>query len=171
MKHKKPPVWGLLYKGVSVKKTLVLGLGNILMNDDAAGVLVAQNLSKKYPDTEQIRIMDGGTLGLDLLGYIEWADKLIVVDAVDIGHPAGTVVRIEGEDIDPVFENKLSPHQMGLKDLLGTAMLTGGLPAEIVLFGIQTESIQMEQELSKEVAANMEKLEKETEKELLKEFR
>lgn len=153
-----------------MRKVLVLGLGNILMNDDAAGVLVAQNLSKKYPDTETMRVMDGGTLGLDLLGYIEWADKLIIVDAVDVGHPAGTVVRIEGDDIDPVFENKLSPHQMGLKDLLGTAVLTGGIPSEIVLFGIQTKSIMMDQELSEEVAANLDKLENETEKEMKLEF-
>lgn len=150
-----------------MKKVMVLGLGNVLMNDDAAGVLVARKLSEKYPDTDVLHIMDGGTLGLDLLGYIDWADKLIVVDAVDVGHPAGTVVRVEGEDIDPVFENKLSPHQMGLKDILGAAELTDGRPDEVVLFGIQYEDINMDQTLSDAVAANMEKLEKEAEKEIL----
>ncbi len=149
-----------------MKKILVLGLGNLLMNDDAAGVLVAQNLSKKYPDTENLQIVDGGTLGLDLLRFLEWADKMIIVDAVNVGLDAGTVVKIEGDDIDTVFETKLSPHQMGLKDILGTSELLGEKPKEIVLYGIQTKSIQMEQTLSKEVEANIEKLEKEVEKEL-----
>ncbi len=147
-------------------KTLVLGLGNLLMNDDAAGVLVSQNLMKKYPETDYLKVMDGGTLGLDLVTYLSDVDKLIIIDAVDVGLPTGTVVRIEGEDIDAVFENKLSPHQMGLKDILFAADMIDCKPKEIVLFGIQYETIELAQTLSDNVKNNLNKLESEVEKEI-----
>lgn len=149
-----------------MKKILVLGLGNILMNDDGAGVIVVRELKESLSENENLKVMDGGTLGLDLLGYIEWADKLIIVDAVDMGFKPGTVIRAEGEDINPIFESKLSPHQMGLRDILLAAELTGKMPAEIVLFGIQTESIQMEMTLSERILKNIEKLKEHVSKEI-----
>ncbi|MGC8924523.1 MAG: HyaD/HybD family hydrogenase maturation endopeptidase [Calditerrivibrio sp.] len=139
-------------------KVLVMGLGNLLMNDDAVGVLAVQELKKLYRDTDTLKIIDGGTLGLDLIHYLEWADKLIIVDGVNLNLPAGTVVRIEGEDINVVFESKLSPHQMGLKDILLAAELIDCRPSDIVLFGIQTKNIDMEMNLSEEVKSNLPKL-------------
>ncbi|MCX8084328.1 MAG: HyaD/HybD family hydrogenase maturation endopeptidase [Calditerrivibrio sp.] len=137
---------------------LVLGLGNLLMNDDAVGVVAVQELKKIINDNDHLRIVDGGTLGLDLLHYLEWADNMIIVDGVDLGIEPGTVVRIEGEDINVVFESKLSPHQMGLKDILLTAELIGCKPSKITLFGIQTKSIQMDMSLSDEVKNSLNKL-------------
>lgn len=138
---------------------LVLGIGNLVMNDDAAGVLVAQELAEKYNNKrEDLLVLDGGTLGLDLLGYIDWADRLVLVDAVELDLEPGTVVKLEGEDIDVAFESKLSPHQMGMKDMLLTAELMGERPEEIVFYGIQAGTIQMEMELSKPVKNNMKKL-------------
>jgi len=120
--------------GAKDEKLLVLGLGNILMNDDAVGVLLAQKLTKKFNQSDCLKIVDGGTLGLDLLNYIEWADKLIIVDGVNLDLEPGTVVRIEGEDISSVFETKLSPHQMGLKDILLAADLIDCKPDRIVFW-------------------------------------
>lgn len=150
---------------------MVLGIGNLLMNDDAAGVLVAQELEKEYSGmNENLRIVDGGTLGLDLLPLIEWADKLILVDAVDIELEPGTVVRIEGEDIDPVFESKLSVHQMGMKDLLLTAELTGCRPKEVVFFGVQTENVNFDMQVSESVNRSLGKLTNAVKEEFLKHF-
>lgn len=139
-------------------KILVLGLGNLLMNDDAVGVLVVQELKNRFNDDDRLKIVDGGTLGLDLLHYLEWADKLILIDGVNLNLEPGTVVKIEGDDINVVFESKLSPHQMGLKDILLAAELIDCRPKEIVLYGIQTKSIEMEMTLSEEVKANLPKL-------------
>ncbi|WP_303851744.1 HyaD/HybD family hydrogenase maturation endopeptidase [Seleniivibrio woodruffii] len=139
-------------------KLLVLGIGNLVMNDDAAGVIAAQELMKEFPERDNLRVMDGGTLGLDLLVYIEWADRLVIADAVDFGLEAGTVVRVDGNDIDAVFENKLSAHQMGMKDMLATAQLMGVRPAEVMLYGIQTASVDMDMTLSPQVEANIPKL-------------
>ena len=138
------------------------------MNDDAAGVLVARSLSEVFSETEFLKVMDGGTLGLDLVTHLTDVDKLIIIDAVDVNLTPGTVVRIEGENIDAVFENKLSPHQMGLKDILFAADLIDCKPSEIVLFGIQYESINLEQKLSDAVKNNLAKLQFEVEKEIKK---
>ncbi|MGE4266601.1 MAG: HyaD/HybD family hydrogenase maturation endopeptidase [Deferribacterales bacterium] len=139
-------------------KLLVLGIGNLVMNDDAAGVLAAQELMKEFPSTDTLRVMDGGTLGLDLLVYIEWSDRLIIADAVDFGMEPGTVVKVDGDDIDAVFENRLSAHQMGMKDMLATAELMGVRPKEVVLYGIQTGSIEMDMTLTPQVEAGIPKL-------------
>jgi len=67
-----------------LKNTLVLGIGNILMGDDGAGVSTINKLKLEISEDEHLKIIDGGTLGLDLLNFIEWADVLIIIDAIDI---------------------------------------------------------------------------------------
>jgi len=134
-------------------RTLVLGIGNLLMNDDAAGVRVVQALAEKYVFPDEVTLLDGGTLGLDLLPYLEGVDRLLVVDAVETGEATGTLVRLTGDDIPLTLATKVSPHQMGLKDLLLVAELQGHAAAEMVLWGVQPGSIEMDIEMSPEVAA------------------
>lgn len=122
------------------------------MNDDAAGVLVIQNLAAKFFFPEEVTVLDGGTLGLDLLPYLEGIDRLLVVDAVETGEVVGTMVRMTGDDIPLALATKVSPHQMGLKDLLLVADLQGHSPQEMILWGVQPGSIEMDIELSPEVA-------------------
>jgi len=131
----------------------VLGIGNVLMNDDAAGVRVVQALTEKYAFPDEVTLLDGGTLGLDLLPYLEGVDRLLVVDAVETGKVPGTLVRLSGDDIPLTLATKVSPHQMGLKDLLLVAELQGHAAVEMVLWGVQPGSIEMDIELSPEVAA------------------
>lgn len=137
---------------------LVLGLGNLLMNDDAAGLKTIYALREHYQERPGMQLLDGGTLGLDLLTYVEWADKLLLIDAIDLGIAPGSVVLLEGDDIDPVLESKVSPHQLGLGDLLAAAELMGNRPAEVTLLGIQYASINMEMTLSPAVAGGLAKL-------------
>jgi hydrogenase maturation protease len=132
---------------------LVLGIGNLVMSDDGIGVKVAQHLQRKYCFPENVEIMDGGTLGLDLLPKLEGIDYLIVVDAVETGQKPGTCVRLVGEELPIALETKVSPHQMGLKDLLSVAQLLGHSPGEMVLIGVQPGSIEMDTELTPEVDA------------------
>jgi len=129
------------------------------MNDDAAGIRVVQALAEKYRFPADVKVMDGGTLGLDLLPHIEGIDRLLVIDAVETGGAAGTIVRLNGEDIPLALATKVSPHQMGLKDLLLVADLQGYAPAQMVLWGVQPGSIEMDIEMSPEVAEAMPALE------------
>ena len=137
---------------------LVLGLGNVLMNDDALGVLTVQRLQQEYRFPDGVKVIDGGTLGLDLLPFIEDADQLLVIDALEMEAEPGSVFRLEGEEVPRAFASKLSVHQMGLQDLLAVADLQGYAPRELVFWGVQPQSIEMKMELSPPVAAAMDEL-------------
>jgi hydrogenase maturation protease len=140
----------------SEPKTLVLGIGNTVMSDDGVGVKVVQRLQQEYSFPEYVKVVDGGTLGLDLLPMLEEIEQLIVVDAVETGGVAGTCVRLTGEELPIALETKVSPHQMGLKDLLSVARLLGHFPREMVLIGVQPASIEMDTELTPEIEAKVE---------------
>ena len=137
---------------------LVLGIGNLIMSDDGIGVRVIQQLSAGYCFPAGVTLLDGGTLGLDLLPQLERVERLLVVDAVYIGKAPGTLTRLSGEDVPIVLETKISPHQMGLKDLLAVAMLQGFAPRDMVLWGVQPETIEMGTNLSPKVAAQLDSL-------------
>ncbi len=140
-------------------ETLVLGLGNILLGDEGVGVRVIERLLEQYRFPEGVRVMDGGTLGLDLLPYLEDASRLLVVDAVQARRPPGTLLRLSGNEI-PVFldASKVSAHQEGLQDLLAAASLKGYLPGEVVFWGVQIESLGVGLDLSPPVASQVDAL-------------
>ncbi len=137
---------------------LVLGIGNLVMSDDGVGVLVAQRLQQEYHFPDNVEVIDGGTLGLDLLPKLENVTHLIMIDAVETGKNAGTCVRLYGQELPIALETKVSPHQMGLKDLLAVSELMGHLPEEMVLIGVQPGSIEMEIGLTSEVEAQLENI-------------
>lgn len=137
---------------------LVLGLGNLVMSDDALGSRVVEALAERYRFPEQVELLDGGTLGLDLLPRLEGVDKLLVVDALEMGAEPGAVFRLDGEEVPRAFANKLSVHQMGLQDLLAVAELQGHLPPELVVWGAQSATIEMGTELSEAVRPALEKI-------------
>ncbi len=128
------------------------------MSDDGIGIRVIQRLAEGYGFPPEVTIFDGGTLGLDLLPQLEGVDKLLIVDAVETGKAPGSLVRLTGADVQPVMETKLSPHQMGLKDLLAVAALQGISPPELVLLGIQPGDIELGMDLSPSVAARLDEL-------------
>lgn len=134
-------------------RILVLGIGNLIMSDDGVGIKVIHHLQERYRFPEEVELMDGGTLGLDILPYLENVDRLLIVDAMETGDVPGTLARITGDDIPIVMSTKLSPHQMGLKDLLAVATLLGHRPPEMVLFGIQPDVIDLGLDLSPPVSA------------------
>lgn len=136
----------------------MLGIGNLIMADDGVGVQVVQLLQERCRFPAGVTLLDGGTLGLDLLPKLEGVARLLVVDAVETGGAPGTLLRLAGDDIPLALETKVSPHQMGLKDLLTVATLLGFDPAEMVLWGVQPECIEMGMELSPVVAAQVEPL-------------
>jgi len=139
-------------------KTLVLGIGNTVMSDDGVGVKVVQRLKSEYRFPDHVEIVDGGTLGLDLLPMLEQIDNLIVVDAVETGKEPGFCIRLTGEELPIALETKVSPHQMGLKDLLAVARLIGHYPRTMVLIGVQPGSIEMDTELTPEIEAKVDVL-------------
>lgn len=137
---------------------LVLGIGNLVMSDDGIGVRVIQAMQKRYRFPADVTVVDGGTLGLDLLPMLENITNLILVDAVETGGAPGTCVILRGKELPVALETKLSPHQMGLKDLLAVSELMGHSPREMVLVGVQPGSIEMDTELTPEVEAQLDSM-------------
>ena len=135
---------------------LVLGLGNTIMTDDGFGVRVVEALSSRYRFQGEVRLLDGGTLGLDLLPRLEGIERLLIVDALEMHAAPGATFRLEGEEVPRAFASKLSVHQMGVQDLLAVAELMGHLPQELVVWGVQPECIDMGTELTALVAAAIE---------------
>ncbi|KPK00512.1 MAG: hypothetical protein AMJ60_00990 [Desulfobacterales bacterium SG8_35] len=137
---------------------LVLGIGNVLLTDEGIGVRALKELERRYTDPAHVTLLDGGTAGIELRRHIRKRDYLIIIDAMKCGQEPGTVVRVEGNDVPAAFRNRISPHQLGLSDLLAAAMLTDELPKNLVLFGVEPESIDIGLDLSETVEASVEKL-------------
>ena len=137
---------------------LVLGIGNVLLTDEGIGVRALKELERKFSFPANVELLDGGTAGIELLRHIRNRDYLIIIDAMKCGQKPGTVVRVEGDDVPAAFRTRISPHQLGLSDLLAAAMLTDELPKNLVLFGVEPESIDIGLELTETVEANLKKL-------------
>jgi hydrogenase maturation protease len=138
-----------------VSQTLVLGVGNILLQDEGIGVRVVEHLNECYTFPEEVQVLDGGTMGLDLLYYLEGVDRLLVIDAVDAGRPPGTILRLTGDEIPALLGRKLSPHQIGLADLLSVAELRDLTPGQVVLIGVQPASLETGLDLSPAIRARV----------------
>jgi len=131
-------------------KILVLGIGNILLNDEGIGIHVVSALEKEgYRGAD---LMDGGTGGFHLLGFIQSYSTVVMIDASLDDFPAGHI-RIVRPKYAKDFPKQLSAHEVGLKDLLDAAFLLGNMP-EIYLVAISVKDFQdMGMELSPEVEA------------------
>jgi len=136
-------------------RILVLGLGNMLMGDDAFGGKAVNRLQELYAFPEQVRLVDGGTLGLDLLPLLEETDRLVIIDALQMQAEPGRIFRLSGEEVPRAFASKLSVHQMGVQDLLAVAELQGNLPAEVVVWGVQADAVEPALEMSPAVTSAM----------------
>jgi len=137
---------------------LVLGIGNVLLTDEGVGVRAINELTRRYVFSDEVELLDGGTAGIELLRYISGRDHLIIIDAMKCDQTPGTVVRVEGDDVPAAFRTRISPHQLGLSDLLAAAMLTDELPKSLVLFGVEPASLDPGLELSEAVEASVGKL-------------
>ena len=131
---------------------LVLGVGNVLLSDEGAGVRVVEQLQRSYVFPPQVELIDGGTMGLDLLGYLDDKSHLFIVDAIVSTQPPGSVLIEKLLDPPAYFRQKISPHQVGLSELLAVAAMQDCLPPAITLFGIVPLDLSTGIGLSREVS-------------------
>ena len=123
-------------------RALVLGIGNILLSDEGSGIHVVEHLRRNHPETDELRYLDGGTLGFTLAADIEASDHLIVVDAAQLREAPGAVRCFLDAEMDRFLGTaRHSVHEVGLLDLMDIARLTDTLPARRALIGIQPESL------------------------------
>jgi hydrogenase maturation protease len=131
-------------------KTLVLGLGNVIMGDEGVGVHVVQAL-EQHSLPANVECLDGGTGGFTLLEPLQSAGRIILIDAAADGNPPGTVTRTTpkfSRDYPPT----LTAHDIGVKDLLDVFYIQGGGP-DVVLYAITIDPKQpISMELSPAIA-------------------
>lgn len=138
---------------------LVIGMGNVLMQDEGIGVRAVEELESRYSikstDDRVVDLMDGGTTGTELLEPMRGVKHLIVADAINTGDAAGTIVRIADEQVPQFFQTKLSNHQLGLSDLLALLSLQGQSPEHITIVGMVPHHLENKLGLSDEAQAGL----------------
>lgn len=127
----------------SLRNIVVLGIGNVLWADEGFGVRCVEALQQRYDFAEHVQLVDGGTQGMALLSYVQEADALLILDAIDYGLPPGTLKEVRGSEV-PCFlgAKKMSLHQTGFQEVLMVAQLTGKFPAQIALIGCQPQELE-----------------------------
>jgi hydrogenase maturation protease len=123
-------------------RILVLGIGNLLLSDEAVGVRIIEALEQRFVLPANVEVLDGGTSGMELMEVMADRDHLIVADAVLTGHAPGSVVVLHDEEIPALFTRKISPHQLGLSDVLMALRLTEEFPRRLTLVGVVPESLE-----------------------------
>ncbi len=129
-------------------RKVVLGLGNVLNRDEGLGVQALKRLDAQLGDQPGLELLDGGVLGLNLLMIVEECSHLLILDSVNVGKPAGTVVELRKEQIPLYAGVKLSQHQVTFQEVLGLANVRGFLPEHLHLVGIQPEDLSIGLEMS-----------------------
>lgn len=133
------------------EKTLILGLGNVLLQDEGIGVHTLRELEKlDWP--ENVDLLDGGTGGFVLLSLFQDYKKLVIIDATLSNEPEGTI-KVLKPKFARDFPKSLSTHELGLKDMIESAILLGKVP-EIQLIVI---SINPKQAMNVELQPHIKK--------------
>lgn len=124
-------------------EVLILGIGNVLWADEGFGVRAVEAFQQRYSFPVNVTLMDGGTQGLNLLQYVQSADVLVVLDAIDYGLAPGTLKTITDDDV-PSFlgAKKMSLHQTGFQEVLVTAEMLGNSPEHVLLVGVQPQELE-----------------------------
>ncbi|MEA0983833.1 HyaD/HybD family hydrogenase maturation endopeptidase, partial [Salmonella enterica] len=117
-----------------VRRILVLGVGNILLTDEAIGVRIVEALGQRDTLPDFVEILGGGTAGMELLGDMASRDHLLIADAiVSKKNAPGTIMVLRDDEPPALFTNKISPPQLGLADVLSALRFSGQFPKKLTL--------------------------------------
>ena len=137
---------------------LVLGMGNILLEDEGLGIRALELLKRDFAMPPGVELLDGGTTGMGLLDDIGGRDHLIVLDAVQTEEAPGTLVVMRGAEVPVYFGIRVTPHQLGLADVLATLELSDEAPGSVTVLGMVPGSLNMSLELSDLIGSRLGKL-------------
>lgn len=134
-----------------MKRIMVIGIGNLLMQDDGVGVHVIRSLEEmNWP--AQVELVDAGTHSYDLLDYLSRADKCIVVDAMHTGGTPGTVYRIPWQELELKPNPEIcSLHEISFAEAMHMVHLEGYEP-EVLVYGVEPQKVDLGVELTPVVA-------------------
>jgi len=134
----------------SEKRIAVIGVGNLLLGDEGVGVHTVAELKKNILPPA-VKVIDGGTAGIDLLYHLEDANYAIIVDCIQADAAAGTIFRIPFEELATGSPAEtVSLHDLSLKDMLFLAKYLGRLPPTVI-YGVQPETVRFSDQPSQSV--------------------
>ena len=140
-----------------LQKTVILGIGNILLSDEGVGVHIANEFAKMDLPAH-VSVVEGGTDGFRLLNIITEADRLIIVDAVRGGSEAGSIYRFDVDEVRNCPSGfKTSVHQIGILEVIDLSGLIGKTPHTTVV-GIEPKSLEMSMDLSPDIREKVPKI-------------
>ena len=131
-----------------VSEITVLGIGNTILSDEGFGVRVVEYLQKNFTFPENVGLIDGGTLGVELEHFIIGTQKLLIIDSIDGGAEAGKTFHLKGDEILNHFTQKISAHEIGIQDILTMLEITGKKIPCVELLGAQPYSLEAGIELT-----------------------
>lgn len=131
------PVQAELDAILATPEVTVLGIGNIILKDEGFGVRVAETLDAKYIFPDNVQVIDGGTLGMELMRFLMGTKKLLILDSINGGQEAGTTFRFADKEVIEHFNDKLSAHEVGIQDVLAFLAVSGKAIPEVVVIGAQ----------------------------------
>jgi len=134
---------------------LVLGLGNVLLEDEGLGIHALKLLRQCYTFPTEIELLDGGTSGMALIDKISGREQLLVLDAVQTGDPPGTLVKLSDQDVPVYFGLKVTFHQLGLADVLASLELSGERPGHVTVIGLVPQSLELSLDLTDRIGSKM----------------
>ncbi len=136
-------------------RIVVSGIGNVLLSDEALGIKAIEQFAATHRVPDHVLLIDGGTSAMELLDVIADCKLLIVVDAILSSAPPGTTVRLAGDEVPVFFRSKLSPHQIGLSDVLASLEFAAQSPGATVILGIEPSDMGLGLELTPAVQARI----------------
>ena len=122
---------------------VLLGVGNILLTDEGLGVHVVKDIKESFTFTPAITIIDGGTMGMELLTYMRGMKKILLVDAINGGEPAGTVYEFTHKELEQYFTEHISVHEVGMQDILRIRAIQEEPLEDAVVIGVEPESLEI----------------------------
>ena len=129
----------------------VLGIGNTILSDEGFGVRVVEFLQSNYEFPENVQLLDGGTLGVELMHFVVGTSKLLIIDSIDGGVAGGEKFHLRDDEIKKHFTQKISVHEVGLQDILTILEVTGKKIPVTELLGVQPYKIEVGTELTPEM--------------------
>lgn len=136
-----------------VSENTVLGVGNTILSDEGFGVRVVEYLEKNFAFPENVALIDGGTLGVELLHFVAGTNRLLIIDSIDGGVLPGTTFHLRGDELKAHFAQKISAHEVGIQDVLTMLELTGKKIPCVELIGAQPFSLEAGVELTPQMTA------------------
>lgn len=144
----------------------VLAVGNPIMGDDGIGLEILaelQGLVSQRPAWKaaiargEMSLLEGGTNGMELVPVVQEAERLLILDSIAPGNgrQPGQALHMSGDHVPRLLSMKMSPHQVGLLDVLSSARLTGKEPAVLEVVGVVSEKVDLQLGLTATAASGI----------------